>query len=187
MEIPNYIKNFAKFSPEEEARIGKTFKKEELSKGTILFRQGDLCRKVFYIEKGLARVFYYSNTGKDITIWFLPETSFVTAIDSFYQFKPTYDNCELLEDSVVFTINYSEVEKMLNESSVLSKLAFQFVFGIAKQMSEYIVSIKFQTAEERYQSLLNNYPSIIQRVSLGHIASYLGITQETLSRIRGKS
>lgn len=186
MNLPTYIKSIAKISIDAEKKITSAFISEEHPKGHLLFTQGEVCRHVYYIEKGLARVYYNSNDGREITARFFPENSFISAIDSFYQNKPTNDYCELLEDSVVFSIKYSELEEMMDNNLELARFSFHVIFDLAKQMAEYIVSLKFQTAEERYTALIKNYPQILQRASLGHIASYLGITQETLSRIRGK-
>lgn len=186
MKLPENIKRIANLSVESEIEFEKISKRQELPKGSLLFQQGEVCRHIFYIEKGLARVYYHSGGGKEITAWFSADNSFITAIDSLYCHKPTRDYCELLEDSVIYKITYTDLEAMLNKKPELARLTFHVLYDIAKQMTEFIVSIKFQTAEERYNALMNDYPSIFQRASLGSIASYLGITQETLSRIRGK-
>jgi len=159
------------------------FTLKEIFKGDHLFRQGDICKHLFYIKKGLARVYYYSDKGKDITLWFSAENTLLTAIDSFYLHKPTRDNCEALEDMVVYTITQSQLETLLN-SQEGAQIVFYITYEVTRKMAEHMESIRFQSAEERYLTLISNYPAILQRASLGHIASYLGITQETLSRIR---
>ena len=135
-------------------------------------------------KKGLARIYYNTRSGKEITAWFFAENSFLTAHDSFYQQKPAPSCCELLEDSVVYSLKYTDMQAMLNENHDMAKFAFHAVFELAKKLTEFINGIKFQSAEERYNALMFNYPNIFQRARLGHIASFLGITQETLSRIR---
>ena len=184
MEFPLYLKKIAKLSDSFSEEIENLIVRQEVAKGKFLFEQGKICRHIFFIEKGLFRVYYYSNIGKDITAWFSAEQTFMTAIDSFYHHKPTNDFCEALEDSVVYSIKYSDFELLL-DSEEGGRLAFHVLYEITRKMTETIAGIKFQTAEERYNTLIMNYPFILQRASLGHIASYLGITQETLSRIRG--
>lgn len=186
MDLPTYFKNISKLSPESVEEFTSTFKREELPKGHFLFQPGEVCQKIYYVEKGIARVFYNSEKGKDITAWFFAENSFLTAVDSFYLNKPTRDYCELLEDSIIHSIKFSDMETMLNGSGDMARIAFYTLFEITKRLTEFIVSIKFQTASERYNTLIQEYPHIFNRVSLGHIASYLGITQETLSRIRAE-
>jgi CRP/FNR family transcriptional regulator, anaerobic regulatory protein len=183
MELSEYLKNIAKLSDSLEDELKNLFEPKEFSKGDLLFKQGEICQHLFYIEKGLVRVYYYSDSGKEITAWFSAESTLVTAIDSFYYHRPTRDYCEVLEDSVILPINFSELDLILN-SEKGARLAFYILYEITRKMTEYISSIKFQSAEERYRALIKENPGIQQRTSLGHIASYLGITQETLSRIR---
>ncbi|MCE1198363.1 MAG: Crp/Fnr family transcriptional regulator [Marinilabiliales bacterium] len=185
MRLPAYIKSMAQLSAESESKIAQAFHRRELQKGELLFRQGEVCHHIFYIEKGLARVFYNTESGKDVTAWFFADNNFFTAHDSFYQHKPAPNNCELLEDSDVYTLTYSEMVAMLNDNHDMAKFAFHTVYLLAKQQAEFINGIKFQSAEERYNALMHHYPNIFQRAKLRHIASFLGITQETLSRIRG--
>jgi len=184
MQLPPYIKSVARISDQTELEIGAIFRREEYPKGHFLYRQGEICQHIYYIEKGLARVFYLPESGKEITQWFFAETNFLTAVDSFYHHKPTLVNCELLEDAVIYSLRYSEMEAMLHENHEMARFAFHAVYELAKKLSEYMIAMKFQSAEERYNALMKEYPKIFQRVKLGHIASFLGITQETLSRIR---
>lgn len=169
---------------EGEKLIQTFFIREELPKGHILFRQGETCNTVYFIEHGFARIYYFSESGREITAEFFSEKSSVTAKDSFFLHKPTIYYCELMEDSVIYFISYSELESLIDNNHEFSKFVIQIILKFAKDMTEYIANLKFQTAEERYNALITNNPTILQRVSLGHIASYLGITQETLSRIR---
>ena len=183
MELSEYLKDISKFSGSLEDDLKNLFEPKEFSKGDLLFRQGEICRHLYYIKKGLVRVYYDSVNGKEVTAWFSAENTLVTAIDSFYYHKPTNDYCEVLEDSVVYPISYTELEMILNSENG-ARLAFRILYEITRKMTEFISSIKFRSAEERYKALIKEYPKIQQQTSLGHIASYLGITQETLSRIR---
>ena len=184
MYLPSYIKKIGKLTDQTEQYIAALFQRDEFPKGHMLYSQGDICHHIYFMEKGIARVFYHTENGKEITQWFFAEDSFFTAIDSYYNHKPTMVNCELLEDSVVYSLRYSEMEAMLDENHDMAKLSFHVVYAIAKQLSQYIIGLKFQSAEDRYNALMKEYPQIFQRVKLGYIASFLGLTQETLSRIR---
>lgn len=183
--MSGYLKKNGKFSDSFKGELENLFTLREFSKGDHLFRQGEVCRHLFYIKKGLVRVYYNSSNGKDITLWFSSEDSLVTAIDSYYLNKATRDSCEALEDLVVYTITHSQLEKLLNNEKG-AQIVFNIMYEVTRKMADLNESTRFRSAEERYTSLISNYPAILQRVSLGQIASYLGITQETLSRIRGK-
>ena len=114
----------------------------------------------------------------------MAENTFVTALDSFYQQKQTNYNFILLEDSIAYSISQSGLDEALKKSHALAIYIFHTMFELAKRLTEILANVKFQTAEERYKILLRDYPTIFQRVQLGYIASYLGITPETLSRMR---
>jgi CRP-like cAMP-binding protein len=185
MEISGYFKDYAKYYDSFRGELASLFTLREFSKGDHLFRQGEVCRYLFYIKKGLVRVYYNSSKGKEMTLWFSSEDTLITAIDSFYLHKPTRDSCEALEDLVVYTITHSQLESLLNNKEG-AQIAFYIVYEATRKLADLNDNIRFRSAEERYTSLISNNPTILQRVSLGQIASYLGITQETLSRIRGK-
>ena len=171
---------------EGEKIIQTVFFREELPKGHILFRQGEICNTVYYLVQGFARIYYLSESGREITAEFFHENSFVTAKDSFFSHKPTIYYCELTEDCLIYSISYSELDSLIDSNHEFAKFGIRVILKFAKDMTEYIANLKFQTAEERYNTLITNNPTILQRVSLGHIASYLGITPETLSRIRAE-
>jgi len=162
------------------------FVRHEWPKGHHLFDEGSQCDQMFYIEKGFARFTFSSESGKEATSWFFPDKSFLTSINSFYNNGPSDVSCVLNEDSVVYTITYSQFHLLLNEYPELGKFCFAVVFELARQMVEYISSSKFLTAEDRYEELIRRHPIILQKAPLGQIASFLGISQETLSRIRAR-
>jgi CRP/FNR family transcriptional regulator, anaerobic regulatory protein len=186
LSLPKFIKDVVNISSLEEQEIGDMFSREEFLKGHFLFQDGDSGRHVYFIEKGLVRIYRNSDTGKEVTAFFMPENTFVTAIDSFYEHKPTSYNYVLLEDSVVYSISFAHWEEMLNKSHAMAKFLFHYMFELARKMTVLLASVKFRTAEERYKMLLQDYPFIFQRAQLSYIASYLGITPETLSRIRAE-
>nr|WP_295930573.1 Crp/Fnr family transcriptional regulator [uncultured Dyadobacter sp.] len=183
MELLQFVKQHILLSSEMEAKVLMAFKNEELPKGHRLLSPDNFSQKVFYIEKGIART-YYIKDGKDITHSFIPGGTFFVSIESVFFNNPSPYGAEIMENSMVRTILYQDLEKFIDESNALQKLSRIVMISAVKTFSDKLYSIQFQSAQERYNSMLEKFPDIMLRVPLGHIASYLGITQETLSRIR---
>jgi len=186
MTLIELVKTITQISPETEAEIQSIFKREQLPKNYLLHRQGHICNKLFFIEKGLLRTFYYSEDGKDITYRFNDENTFTSLIDSYYSNTSSNYNIELLEDSIIYFASFSDFEKLLHQHTEILKVYNYVLRNFVIQSSERITALQFQNAKERYISFSEKKATILNRVSLGQVASYLGITQETLSRIRGK-
>ncbi len=161
----------------------KIMKRESFSKKELLHKEGTVCNHLFLIEKGIARSFYYKD-GKDITAHFAIENGTITAIDSFIQRKNSRYNIELLEDSEIISISHQDMHDLLQEKPQYEKYIRIFLEQIYIDLAERIEDLLFHTAKERYDKLVESTPNLLQRVNLKHIASYIGITQETLSRIR---
>ncbi|OXA91452.1 hypothetical protein B0A62_17395 [Flavobacterium hydatis] len=158
---------------------------QEFPSKHLLHREGTICNQFFILHKGLARAFYYKD-AKDITAHFAIENTTITAIDSFIQRKKSRYNIELLEDTSLSYVNYYDWIKLLEDKPHYEKYARIFLENIYIDIAERIEDLLFHSAKERYVKLNNKFPSLQQRVNLGYIASYIGITQETLSRIRAE-
>ncbi|WP_225034786.1 Crp/Fnr family transcriptional regulator [Winogradskyella sp. SM1960] len=152
-------------------------------KGEIVVREGQFSKKAYLIVKGCSRA-YYLKDGKDISDWFTFENEIMAAIISFFSEEPSPHYVEFIEDSVVLEFSKDTVDCLSKKhhdfERFISKVVTQTMLGLC----ERLYTIQFNKAEERYKHLLNIYPNITQRIPLTHIASYLGITLETLSRIR---
>ena len=157
--------------------------KKSFSKNELIHEEGKICDYLFLIEKGIARSYYHKD-GKDITAHFSVENDTITAIDSFIQRKKSRYNIELLENSDVILISHQDLHKLLQNKPHYEKFVRIFLEQIYIDLAERIEDLLFHTAKERYEKLVKNKPNLLQRVNLKHIASYIGITQETLSRIR---
>lgn len=161
------------------------FTEEQFKKKVVVERSGNIYKKLYFIEKGLARL-YYSRDGKEITGWFSKEGDFITANDSFFQKKPSLLNLEFLEDSIVYTITVEEIEKLFDQYHQFERFGRILTYELLGDLSAKMYSMLFQSAEKRYQLLMTHDPEIVARAPLGDIATFLGISQETLSRIRGQ-
>ena len=154
-----------------------------VEKGTILLRASEISYNLYLVQTGVLRSFYYVD-GRDITAHFALEYGIIGAADSIIKNKPSRYYIETLEASRVFTLDYREMESFLDQHPHLERLARQFSQLLYIDLVERLEGMTFLSAKDKYNHLLQRYPGIVQRVGLGHLASYLGITQETLSRVR---
>ena len=158
---------------------------EKYPKNTILHHSGKICDYMYIITSGIARVFYYKE-DKDISCYFAAEKESITTIDSFIQRKKRKYNIEALEDLKVFKISHSDLENLFDSDPKFERFGRLFLQQIYIDLVERIDDLQLNTAQERYEILLAKKPYLFQRVASKHIASFLSITPETLSRIRGK-
>jgi CRP-like cAMP-binding protein len=179
------IKKFSPLSEEAINALQDCFEKTTLAKNEFLVQQGKICRQLYFLEKGVIRGFYNLD-GKEITHWFGFENDFVTSFHSFITQEPSVESIQLLEGCILWGISKETLTNMFNchqEIERLMRIAYEKYYI---RLEERFVNAQFKTASERYQNLLQQTPHILERVPLGYIASYLGISQETLSRIRSK-
>ncbi|WP_242205479.1 Crp/Fnr family transcriptional regulator [Aestuariivivens insulae] len=152
-------------------------------KGDIIVREGQYSKKAYLIIEGCARA-YYLKDGKDISDWFTFENQFMASIVSFFSNQPSPHYVEFVEESKVLEFSKETVDLLSKNfhdfERFISKVVTETMLGLCERLH----TIQFSKAEERYQNLISIYPDITQRIPLTHIASYLGITLETLSRIR---
>ncbi|MFZ6001853.1 MAG: Crp/Fnr family transcriptional regulator [Bacteroidota bacterium] len=180
-----HIRQYENLSPRALKALATVLEKKELPKGSLLATEGKVCHHVYFLEKGCLRG-YYNLDGKEITTWFAFENNFVTSLFSFTTRKPGVENIQLIEDCLLWGIEYNELQTLYSKHKDLERLGRIIYERYYVMLEERFVANHFREARERYNNLLERSPHILQRVPLGQVASYLGITQETLSRIRSK-
>lgn len=153
------------------------------SKGHALVREGCVCNHLFYVSKGLVRI-YYHKRDREITEWLAPGDSFCFSIRSFFERTPSRLIIHLLEPSELLAIHHDDLMRLCDRYHEVEKLFRRMITGSLVLSQIRMESLQFETARQRYQNLLEQFPTLLQRVPLAYIASFLGITQETLSRIR---
>lgn len=159
---------------------------DQMDKGELLLKTGQVCHRLYFIEQGAVRGYYYAE-GKEITHWFGFETDIVTSFHSFIQQNPSVENIETIEPLTAWSISRKDLYALYDKHPSIERLGRLTCEKYYVRLEERYVNAHFKTALKRYQDLLNQSSHIIQRVPLGQIASYLGISQETLSRIRSKA
>lgn len=154
-----------------------------VEKATIIVNEGQKADKLYFIINGCVRAFY-NKDGKDITDWIAYENDFVCSIVSFFQEIPSPHFVQAIESTTFLEISKELTFKLMAKHHSFETLARKAITQIMLQLQNRIVSLQFETAQQKYDNLLKIRKDITSRVPLIHIASYLGITIETLSRIR---
>jgi CRP-like cAMP-binding protein len=181
----NYFDQFQKLNPKAEEALGNICREVHILKNKDLQSIGHTCKTIYFVKKGMARIYYYKD-GTDITESFAFENSLIARVESLFTGKPSKKGIQVLEDSDFIGISSPALFELYDSYPEIERL-FRKIFEAAYvETVNRLESIQFHSAEERYRDLLKTFPDILQRVPLKHIASYLGITQVSLSRIRAK-
>ncbi|TDE03599.1 Crp/Fnr family transcriptional regulator [Flavobacterium hiemivividum] len=166
-------------------KLYQSIVKVSYPKGHILLRADKIENSIYFIKKGIVRA--YSKTGdNEITFWFGKEGDTILSMKSYVENQKGYEDIELLEDCELYELKISNLQKLFYEDIHIANWGRKFAEQELIKTEERLISRQFRTATERYKDLLKNNSNLIQRVQLGYIASYLGITQVSLSRIRAE-
>jgi len=161
------------------------FEHLEYPKNFFLLKPGKPCKYLWFMTKGAVRYFYTNDQGKEINTWFSLDTQIITDTTSFVNQTPAQESIQLVEDSEMYAIEYTAIQALLQKHHSFALWYIKLVeLHYVSQIEDRLADLQFLDAKQRYQKLLILYPDITNRISLGNIASYLNITQETLSRIR---
>ncbi len=163
--------------------IDSAFQKEEKKKGERLLNQGDVCRNLYFLANGICRSFSFRN-GADITTWFGFKDDFITSFTSFFPQAPSYESIEMLTDGTLYKISRQRLIEIQKEAIEIERTINFFSSLYTIQLEKRLFVIQTHSATEKYKLILEDQPHLIQSISNKHLSSYLGITRETLSRIR---
>lgn len=152
---------------------------------TILLKEGEIARKLYLVHKGCLRLFFY-NAGKDMTFQFFFEGDFVASFDSLYKRTPSLFYLESIESTEVQAIERDDFFNLVEHDPSVRKLYEEKLIDRFHAYQQLFLSRIKNTPRQRYEELLKESPNIIQRVPQHYIASYLGITPVSLSRIRNR-
>ena len=152
-------------------------------KGEIVLKEGEVCKAMLFIEKGLLRQFYYKY-DKDLTEHIGYENGMIICIESYFKQEPTRLMVETLESSVVWEIPKNQVEELASKYNDIEQLYRKFIEHSLIESQGKADTLRFEPAHERYNKLLRLHPEILKRAPLVYIASLLQMTPETLSRVR---
>ena len=185
-EIKNFIESYSILSDSDWNLINQSFDRKEFNKNEIILNEGSICRYFYFLESGLIR-FYYNIDGNDITKTFALAPYCFTSRISFRKQTPSNEGIQALEKTVVWQTTYDKYKK-LEELNTWNIFIRKILNEIQEFADELYLETKTMTAEKRYQKLLEKYPAtLIQKIPLKHLSTFLGIAPQSLSRIRKKS
>lgn len=180
------VSRFIRLSPEQVEIFTAGIKIKQLRRRQYLLQPGDVSRYECFVTEGCLRQYYIDDKGVEHTLMFGFEDYWIGDMYSFLTGKPSRYNVEAIEDSTLLLIEKQRLEQLYDEIPELNRFYRILLQNAYIAMSDRISQTLTMTAEERYHAFLHRYPQAEQRLSLKHIASYLGITPESLSRIRGQ-
>ena len=178
-----HIKTIYPISTEAAKALVEISSEVHFHKGTDVQPIGHTCKTIYFVKKGCVRIFYFKE-DIDITESFEFENAFVARAESLFTGKPSLKAIQAIEDTDLIAIDSNKLFKLFDSHRDLERLFRKIIETSYVNTVNRIESLQFNTADERYFNLLKDHPNILKRVPLKFIASYLGITPVSLSRIR---
>lgn len=152
-------------------------------RGTQILKSGNVERSVFFVRKGIVRAFI-EHESRQITFWFGMEGATVVSLKSYINGMPGYETIECIEDTSLYMLRRDVLERLFQEDVNIANWGRKFAETEFLKAEEKFIPMLFTTAGERYEALLKKQPELLRRVSQECLASYLGVTAQSLSRIR---
>ncbi|WP_179009673.1 Crp/Fnr family transcriptional regulator [Winogradskyella forsetii] len=184
--IESYLKLFPHSSSEELEILRTQLIINQFGKKDFFFKSGEIQKNMGFVCEGLLRRYYINEKGNKITTGFIKENEYATDYPAFIRQQPTKYYMECLEPSIIIELSYVDIQegyKKIKNNERYGRLTAEYVLMV---QTDRVESFLFQNAEQRYLNFMDENPDLINRISLTHLSSYLGIERQSLSRIRNK-
>lgn len=179
-----FLRRIAPISDDEYEESKRKFEEIHLKKGDFFVKQGRICKQIAFIDSGSFRTYYTNEKAEEVTACFRTEMSIVSSYKSFILQEPSLLSIEALEDSKLMVINHDDLQRLYSTSMTWLNIGRLMAEMEYINMEDYASVLNNESAKEKYLRLLKEQPEVVKKVSLENIASYLGVTRRTLSRIR---
>jgi len=183
-ELLNYIRKFGILNEREEQLIVEGLQETVIQKGDVFVEAGKVSRKIAFVKEGVFRSLYYNKQGDDFTRFFIYEGRFIGDFHGFADQVPSNEYIEAITDAVLLEINFDHFKMLENEISAWPVLFSKLHAFVAENKLKVASTMLNLDAKSRYIHFLGHYPGLANRVPQSMLASYLGITPSSLSRIR---
>ena len=183
-QLVQFFKSSNLVSSKTAEEIAATFSPKELKKNEFLFKQGKVCNDYYFLEHGFIRAFAYDTEDNDVTTNFYASGQVVFEVSSFFNRTITKENYQATIECTGWSITYEQLNNLFHSMHEFRDFGRSILVKGFSSLKIRMLSMITETAEQRYDALLKTNPEIFQHAALKHIASYLGITDTSLSRIR---
>jgi CRP-like cAMP-binding protein len=169
-----------------QERITDQLLYETLSNKNLLLRAGEVARRIYFIKEGFLRAYSLDDQGRECTNWFMGKNDVMISVYSFFTQKPSHEYIEALGDCILQSVTWNQLHSYYADFREGNHIGRVLTEKYYIQSEERSLFIKTKTIEERYKIFKNQYGQIEQLTNQSNIASYLGITRETLSRVKSR-
>jgi CRP/FNR family transcriptional regulator, anaerobic regulatory protein len=183
-ELIGYLNSIHPLSEQLFAFLWQNIKTKKLQKKDYLLRKGHVNKDICFIGKGLLRCFYFIE-DKEVCSWFMKEGDVIVSVESFFSQTESYENIQALENCVLHYITFEELQFIYNNFPEFNFVGRVIITGYYTLSEQRLHSMRMQRAHDRYSYLMQYHSELILRVPSKFLASYLGITEVTLSNIKG--
>jgi CRP-like cAMP-binding protein len=181
-----YFDHLLPLNKGEQELVIEKFHPRVFRRRQYVLQEGDVCNQFYFVIRGCLRMYKIDDKGSTHVLQFAAENYWINDLGSFHGVKPSALNIDALEDTVVLQISRDDLISLYTKAPIFHRIFRVLIENSFVRLQERLLQNISSTAEERYQSFLENYPHLINRLSQVQIASYLGITPEFLSRLRNK-
>jgi CRP-like cAMP-binding protein len=185
MGIIRHLQELTSISNEAVDWLQSRIEKMTFKKNDIILSQGRVCNFLYFVKTGMVGS-YYEKEEHEICNWIAIEEDMATSYYSFISRKPSYETIIAFEPSVIEAISHQHIQHLYQHYPETERAGRLILENYYSRLEERLISIQFKSAKERYDALFSKRPEIFNRAPLGRVATYLGMKQETLSRIRSE-
>ncbi|KYH07434.1 cyclic nucleotide-binding protein [Chryseobacterium cucumeris] len=184
--LENYLWSTGQLSTEEVNFSLQFFKPIRLKKGDFFIREDESCRYIGFIVCGGVKAYALDKDGKENVTCFKFENEFVTSFQEFVQQKKSIRSIRAIEDSIIYRINFPDYQQLLTHVTAWNEVIKSVMELEYSQKESYMINYNNRSALDKYSYILTNEPILVKRVATQDLASYLGITQRSLTRAKGQ-